>query len=263
MLANPMNDLGIRMPHAKNPLIIGNWKMNGLRKAGQALARGIVQSRKQGRAAVDLVLCPPATLLGTIGEILAGSGIFLGAQDCHQKKTGAHTGDVSADMLADIGCRFVILGHSERREGHGESDRDVAAKVVAAHAAGLIAIVCVGESAAERDAGAALDVIEAQLMASLPEGSKAEKTVIAYEPLWAIGSGRTPTADEIKVVHERIRANLGKSFGPAQAFRILYGGSVMAANAAAILSIPGVNGALIGGASLNVEAFCEIAESCG
>ncbi len=250
------------MPDAVRPLIAGNWKMNGLRETGQALAQTIAK-RRPGQAC-DLLLCPPATLLEMVGAALTGSGVLLGAQDCHQEIKGAHTGDVSAAMLADVGCRFVILGHSERRgEGHGETDADVAAKVQTAHGEGLVAIVCVGERAAEHAQGATLTVIESQIKGSLPEGVTPENTVIAYEPVWAIGSGRTPISEEIEAAHKRIRANLGARFGTPEAFRILYGGSVTAANAPEILSIHGVNGALVGGASLDAEAFCKIAESCG
>lgn len=251
------------MPHTPRPLIAGNWKMNGLRETGQALARKIVQQHHEAPPLADLLLCPPATLLDVVGATLEKSGIFLGAQDCHHEEKGAHTGDISADMLMDIGCRFVILGHSERRGEHEETDRAIAEKVKAAHGAGLAAIVCVGESAVERKAGTAMAAIESQLNGSLPEGSKAEKTIIAYEPIWAIGSGLTPNCDDIQAVHAQIRVNLGKRFKSPESFRILYGGSVTAQNAPEILSISGVNGALVGGASLDAEAFCKIAESCG
>ncbi|MGB1547910.1 MAG: triose-phosphate isomerase [Alphaproteobacteria bacterium] len=253
------------MANAPRPLIVGNWKMNGLCEEGRALAHAVVERRKATpRPDADMVLCPPATLLGTVGAILEGSGIFLGAQDCHAEAKGAHTGDVSAPMLADLGCRFVILGHSERRQHHGETNAAVAAKVKAAHAAGLKAIVCIGESKAERNAGKTVEIVEAQLEESLPEmGVSPGNTVIAYEPLWAIGSGKTPSIEEIGTVHERTGALLKELFEPSEPFSILYGGSVTAANAAGILAIPAVNGALVGGASLDAATFCKIAESCG
>lgn len=252
------------MTNAPRPLIAGNWKMNVLREAGGALTRAIVKRwQAAGKRNAELVLCPPATLLSTVGEALGKSGILLGAQDCHWEAEGAHTGDISAPMLIDLGCRFVILGHSERRAAYGETDRQIAIKVGAAQAAGLKTIVCVGESAAMRDANKTAAIVEAQLAGSLPEGISAQLTVIAYEPVWAIGSGKTPNIDEIASVHERIRAALNERFQPETAFSLLYGGSVTASNAAEILAIPEVNGALVGGASLDAEAFCAIAESCG
>ncbi len=252
------------MTHAPRPLVAGNWKMNVLREAGDALARAIVERWQVAKPRnAELVLCPPATLLSTVGEALEKSGILLGAQDCHWEAEGAHTGDISAPMLIDLGCRFVILGHSERRAAYGETDRQIAAKVGAAQAAGLKTIVCVGERAAEHDANKTAAIVESQLLSSLPEGISAKDTMIAYEPVWAIGSGKTPSVDEIGSVHERIRAFLNERFQPEAAFPILYGGSVTASNAAEILAIQEVNGALVGGASFDAEAFCAIAESCG
>ncbi|MEW5703352.1 MAG: triose-phosphate isomerase [Pseudomonadota bacterium] len=251
------------MADAPRPLIAGNWKMNGLCETGRALTQAVVKRwRAADRGKVDLLLCPPATLLGMVGEALKGSGILLGAQDCHSEKPGAHTGDIAAVMLADIGCRFVVLGHSERRQAHRETDALVRAKVRAAHTAGLTVILCVGESAAERQAGRAEAIVGAQLDGSLPDGASDKNTVIAYEPVWAIGSGKTPAADDIRAMHAWIRARLGKRFGGADALRILYGGSVTSKNAPDILPMPEVNGALVGGASLDAEEFCRIA-SCG
>ena len=241
------------------PLIAGNWKMNGLRKDGLALAIAIAgRARAQRPAPVDILLCPPATVLGEVGKALEGSAIALGAQDCHEAAKGAHTGDIAAAMLADLGCAYVIVGHSERRAGYGETDARVAAKARAAHAAGLVAIVCIGETEAERDAGQAEAVVTRQLAASVPGAATAANTVVAYEPVWAIGTGRTPSDAEIAVMHARIRDDLAQRFADGAAMRILYGGSVNAANAAQILAVANVNGALVGGASLSADAFWTI-----
>jgi triosephosphate isomerase len=241
------------------PLIAGNWKMNGLRKDGLALAIAIAgRARAQRPAPVDILVCPPATLLGEVGKALEGSPIALGAQDCHEAAKGAHTGDIAAAMLADLGCAYVIVGHSERRAGHGETDARVAAKAHAAHAAGLVSIVCIGETEAERDAGQAEAVVTRQLAASVPGAATAVNTVVAYEPVWAIGTGRTPSDAEIAVMHARIRDDLAQRFADGAAMRILYGGSVNAAKAAQILAVANVNGALVGGASLSADAFWAI-----
>jgi triosephosphate isomerase len=208
--------------------------------------------------AVDILLCPPATLIGEVGKALEGSTVALGAQDCHEAAKGAHTGDIAAPMLADLGCSYVIVGHSERRAGHGETDARVASKARAAQAAGLSAIVCIGESEAEREAGRAAAIVAGQLAASLPDGTTAANTVIAYEPVWAIGTGRTPSEADIAEMHARIRADLSRRIADGEMLRILYGGSVNAANAAQILAIANVNGALVGGASLSVDAFWTI-----
>ena len=241
------------------PLIAGNWKMNGLRKDGLALAIAIAgRARAQRPAPVDILLCPPATVLGEVGKALEGSAIALGAQDCHEAAKGAHTGDIAAAMLADLGCAYVIVGHSERRAGYGETDARVAAKARAAHAAGLVAIVCIGETEAERDAGQAEAVVTRQLGASVPGAATASNAVVAYEPVWAIGTGRTPSDAEIAVMHARIRDDLARRFADGAAMRILYGGSVNAANAAQILAVANVNGALVGGASLSADAFWTI-----
>jgi triosephosphate isomerase len=244
------------------PVIAGNWKMNGLRAAANALATAVAK----GAAGLDceLIICPPATLLAPVAEVLKGGSIRLGAQDCHPAESGAHTGDISAPMLADAGCRAVIVGHSERRTDHGETDALVQAKAAAAHAAGLVAIVCVGETEGERDAGQALEVVGRQVSLSLPDGTTAANTIVAYEPVWAIGSGRTPTPDDVREVHGHIRGVLAESHGKAEAdgIRILYGGSMKPGNALELLAIPNVDGGLIGGASLVADDFLAIAKSC-
>jgi len=246
------------------PLIAGNWKMNGLRADGVALGTALaVRMRAADKAAFEMLVCPPATLLGAVGEAIAGSGIVLGGQDCHPAKSGAHTGDVAAEMLADIGCRYVIVGHSERRHDHGEPDELVYQKAGAVHRAGLTAIVCVGETAKQRDAGATIAVVGRQLVGSLPEGTTAANTVVAYEPVWAIGTGRTPTSEDVALVHASIRRSLRERFAGGESIRILYGGSVKPSNAADLLAVPDVNGALVGGASLSADDFWGIARSCG
>ena len=243
-------------------LVAGNWKMNGLKADGLALARALVERAAARRPGCDLVICPPATLLAGVAGVLAGSGIGLGGQDCHTRPQGAHTGDISAAMLRDAGCSHVILGHSERRSDHHESDALIRAKLKAAREAGLIVILCVGETAQERDAGHALEVVARQLAGSLPDGMSAAQLAIAYEPVWAIGTGRTPTAADVGLVHARLRAELkGKVAAPAEV-RLLYGGSVKPANARELLHVPEVDGALVGGASLDAADFWAIAESC-
>ena len=238
------------------PLVAGNWKMNGLRADGIALARDIA-ARAAAPHRCDLLVCPPSTLLAAVGAALAGSGVALGGQDCHAAPSGAFTGSTSAEMLKDAGCSHVIVGHSERRHGLGESDSDVRAKASAAWRAGLVAIVCVGEMQAERKAGRAVAVVSAQLAGSVPEGATADRLVVAYEPVWAIGTGLTPTTADIVEMHAAIRGRI-----PAGA-RILYGGSVNPRNAAEILALPEVGGALVGGASLKAEDFWAIAAACG
>ncbi|MGY4800383.1 triose-phosphate isomerase [Teichococcus aerofrigidensis] len=239
------------------PLIAGNWKMHGTLAEATALARGVAAGPAAG---ADLLVCPPFPHLAAVSEALRGSHVALGAQDCHADAKGAHTGDVSAPMLKDVGARFVILGHSERRADHGESDAVVKAKAEAALAEGLVPVVCVGESEAQRLAGEAEAVVAGQLAGSLPAGFAAAGGVVAYEPVWAIGTGRTPTEADIAAMHARIRAELEQSFGEAgAALRILYGGSVKPGNAQAILALPHVDGALVGGASLKAEDFLGIA----
>lgn len=228
-------------------LAAGNWKMNGLR-ADLEEARTLATSLANPPCGV--VLCPPATLIGAMSDALSGSKIMVGGQDCHAQVTGAHTGDISAEMLADSGARYVILGHSERRTDHGETSANVAAKALAAHAAGLVTIICIGETEAQRDAGETIAVVLEQLRASVPESASAADTVIAYEPVWAIGTGRTPTLEQIAEVHDALRAAL-----PDAAISLLYGGSVKPGNAAEIFAIDNVDGALVGGASLKAADF--------
>jgi triosephosphate isomerase (TIM) len=240
------------------PLIAGNWKMHGLRADGLALARAVAEGA--GATEAELLVCPPFTLLREVAGALEGGTVAPGAQDCHRAAKGAHTGDVSAPMLRDAGARFVILGHSERRADHGEGDATVLAKTEAAIAAQLVPIVCVGESEAERLAGQAEAVVTRQLDGSLPEGFAAAHGVVAYEPVWAIGTGRTPTESDIAAIHAAIRAKLRARFGEAGGkLRILYGGSVKPANAASILALENVDGALVGGASLVAADFLAIA----
>ncbi len=242
------------------PLIAGNWKMNGRRTEGLALATAI-RAGARGLTA-ELLVCPPATPIALVGQALQGSAVALGGQDCHEAAGGAHTGDISAALLADLGCRYVILGHSERRAQHGETDADVKSKAGAALAAGLGAIICLGETEAERDRGEALAVVGRQLAGSLPAGSSAARTVVAYEPVWAIGSGRTPSLSEIQAVHGHLRQELARHHADAAGFRLLYGGSVKPGNAGEILGLADVNGALVGGASLKAEDFLAIARAC-
>ena len=240
------------------PLIAGNWKMHGLRADGLELARAVADGGGGGTA--ELLVCPPFTLLREVSAALEGGPVRVGAQDCHAAAKGAHTGDVSAPMLRDAGARFVILGHSERRADHGEGDAAVRAKTEAALAAGLVPVVCVGESEGQRLAGEAEAVVTRQLDGSLPDGFAAAGGVVAYEPVWAIGTGRTPTESDIAAIHAAIRARLRARFGDAGAkLRILYGGSVKPANAAAILALENVDGALVGGASLVAADFLAIA----
>lgn len=236
-------------------LIAGNWKMNGLRKNSLREFNKVAErfGRLQ-RPKCDLLICPPATLIGYLAAALNRSRVRLGAQDCHALPAGAHTGDLSAEMLADVGCSYVIVGHSERRKDHGETDREVKAKAEAVHRAKMTAIVCVGETKGERRKNQTLDVIGKQLRGSLSKLCTAENTVIAYEPVWAIGTGLTPTADDVADVHAFIRRRLQGRFGEAGvAMRLLYGGSVKASNAAELLHVPNVDGALVGGASLTAK----------
>lgn len=243
---------------ARRTLIAGNWKMNGLGSDGTALAKAVAAGAAAG-GGVELLVCPPATLVARIAAALAGSTVAVGGQDCHAKESGAHTGDVSAEMLADAGARYVILGHSERRTDHGETDAAVRAKTEAAWRAGLTAIVCIGETLAEREAGRTLSVLETQLSGSVPAGATAERLVIAYEPVWAIGTGKTPTVAEVDEAHRHIRAGLGRLMQGADGVRILYGGSMKPSNAAELLAIGDVDGGLIGGASLKADDFLAIA----
>ena len=243
----------------RRKLIAGNWKMNGLREEAIALAGDIAAKAMGQDLACDVVICPPTTLLAKIDRAFDASSVALGGQDCHAAEKGAHTGDISAEMLFDAGCRYVIVGHSERRTDHGEGNATVREKAAAAHRAGMTAIVCVGETGAEHDAGETLNVVARQVVESLPPQADGANTVIAYEPVWAIGSGRTPTLDEIAAVHGHIRATLGTACGAtAEGMRVLYGGSVKGANAAEILAVEAVDGALVGGASLKADEFWQI-----
>jgi len=244
---------------APRALIAGNWKMNLDRAAAEALASALVAGADA--VSVELAVCPAAVYVAPVGAALAGGAVALGAQDCHMSASGAHTGDTAAEMLADLGCRYVIVGHSERRADHGEDDATVRAKAEAARRAGLVPIVCVGETEGERDAGKTLDVVERQVRGSVPSGLTGESLVIAYEPVWAIGTGRTPTADDVAAVHAHIRSVLAEVSDDADEVRLLYGGSVKPGNAAELMAVANVNGALVGGASLKAEDFLGIARA--
>jgi len=246
-------------------LVAGNWKMNGSRSMAAQLIGDLKSHDLNGAGAglsADLLVCPPFPYLIHAAEFLMGSNIALGAQDCAPKEGGAHTGDVAAVMLKDCGCSHVIVGHSERRTDHGESSAEVAVKAKAAQAAGLIAIVCVGETDSQRDAGETLKVVESQIMNSIPAGSTPANLVIAYEPVWAIGTGRTATAGDVEVVHAHIRKLLLAGVKGGEGVRILYGGSVKPSNAPELMAVPEVNGALVGGASLKAADFLGIAAAC-
>ena len=239
--------------------------MNGLSSDGIALAGEVASLLKsQADPTFDLLVCPPFTLVSSVADAVQGSGVALGAQDCHTAESGANTGDISAPMLADLGCSYVIVGHSERRADHGESDALIKSKAAAALKAGLIAIICIGETEADRDAGKTFDVVKSQLAGSVPDGSTAANIVVAYEPVWAIGTGRTPSADEVQEVHALMRSELVSSIGQeeAQKCRLLYGGSVKPENAPELMTLPDVDGGLIGGASLKSGDFWAIAQSC-
>jgi len=243
----------------RRPLVVGNWKMNGVRKSSSELLRIVQDAVKQPRN-VDLVICPPATLIAQFASLARGSRVRIGAQDCHPEPSGAYTGDIAAEMLADAGAILVIVGHSERRSYHKETDAQVRTKTLAAWRAGLAAIVCVGETRAEREGRQTLDVVARQLGASLPEGARGENLVIAYEPVWAIGTGLTPTAGDVAEVHDLIRRKLVERYrGAGEIMRIVYGGSVKPGNAGEILHVPNVDGALVGGASLKADEFLGIA----
>ncbi|WP_237154664.1 triose-phosphate isomerase [Oryzibacter oryziterrae] len=238
------------------PLVAGNWKMNGL-KASVAEVETIAAGFDAALAEkVAIAICPPATLVSVLADRAL---VPVGGQDCHANVSGAHTGDISAEGLKDVGATYVIVGHSERRTDHAETDAVVAAKTKAAWRAGLIAIVCVGETKDERVSGKTLDVVGTQLKGSLPEGTTAANTVIAYEPVWAIGTGLTPTAADVKEVHNFIRKEIVARFGAdANGVRILYGGSVKPSNAVELMAVENVNGALVGGASLKAADFLGI-----
>ena len=247
------------MTDAIRPLIAGNWKMNGL-KASMAEFEAMLAGAGALAGKADLLICPPATLIPAFAGKAKGKGVAVGAQDCHQNASGAHTGDLSAEMLADAGATSIIVGHSERRADHGESDALVRQKAQAAWRAGLVAIVCIGETRAQRDASQTLDVCGTQLKGSLPDGATAANLVVAYEPVWAIGTGLTPTTEDVEQVHRFIRSVLTDRFKAEGAkIRILYGGSVKPSNAKELMAVANVNGALIGGASLKATDFLAIA----
>ena len=250
------------MTDAIRPLIAGNWKMNGL-KSSAAEFEAMLAGAPALAAKADLLVCPPATLIADFADKASGSKVMVGAQDCHPTASGAYTGDLSAEMLADAGARAIIVGHSERRADHGEGDALVRQKAEAAWRAGVTAIVCIGETRGQRDAGQTLDICGGQLAGSLPDGATAAKLVVAYEPVWAIGTGLTPTAKDVEEVHRFIRGVLTDRFGAEGGrIRILYGGSVKPTNAAELMGVANVNGALVGGASLKAAEFLAIAAGC-
>ena len=243
----------------RRPLVAGNWKMNGLMASTSELGK-IMQGAGDLWSKVDLMICPPATLIMTFAVVALGSKIEIGAQDCHAEPSGAFTGDISAEMLADLGAKAIIVGHSERRTLHKETDAEVRAKAQAAWRAGLTAIACIGETKAEREAAKTLDILGGQLDGSLPDGAAGGGLVIAYEPVWAIGTGLTPTAADVAEAHAFIRKRLVDRYGAAGgAVRILYGGSVKPSNAKELMAVANVDGALVGGASLKAEDFLGIA----
>ena len=249
------------MTDAIRPLIAGNWKMNGL-KSSQAEFDAMCEGAAAVAAKADLLVCPPATLIGAFAA-RAGGKLAVGAQDCHPKASGAHTGDLSAEMLADAGASAIIVGHSERRADHGESDDVVRAKADAALRAGLSPIICIGETRAQREAGETLPIVGGQLDGSVPHGLAGDRIVIAYEPVWAIGTGLTPSTDDVAEVHGFIRRHLaGIVASGVEKVRILYGGSVKPSNAAELMAVANVNGALVGGASLKAADFLAIAAGC-
>ncbi|WOJ89443.1 triose-phosphate isomerase [Methylocapsa polymorpha] len=242
------------------PLVAGNWKMHGLREALPEIAKTCAAAAGGGAGEAELVICPPATLIMAAAAICEGSPVAIGGQDCHSAPSGPFTGDISAEMLKDAGASYVILGHSERRSGHNEGDESVREKACAAFRAGLTAIVCVGETKAEREAGEALPTVGAQLTGSIPNSSASEGLVIAYEPVWAIGTGLTPTPHDIAEMHRFIRARINDHLpGQGDKIRILYGGSVKPDNAAELMAVDDVDGFLVGGGSLTFKDFMAIA----
>ena len=251
------------MTDAIRPLIAGNWKMNGLR-ASLGEFEAMLAGASDVADKADLLVCLPATLIAAFAEKARPSKtLAVGAQDCHPKASGAHTGDISAEMLADAGASAIIVGHSERRADHGESDVLVRQKTEAVWRAGLTAIVCIGETQHQRDAGQTLDICRGQLNVSLPDAARADNLVVAYEPVWAIGTGLTPTARDVEQIHKFIRELLIARFNnEGTRIRILYGGSVKPSNAAELMAVANVNGALIGGASLKAADFLAIARGC-
>jgi triosephosphate isomerase (TIM) len=251
------------MTDAIRPLIAGNWKMNGL-VASMSEFEAMLAGAGAVTARADLLVCPPATLVAAFAEKARGvKAVAVGAQDCHPKASGAHTGDISAEMLADAGAKAVIVGHSERRADHGETDAIVREKAEAVRRAGLVAIVCIGETREQRDGGKTLDICGGQLKGSLPNGDTGVNLVVAYEPVWAIGTGLTPTVADVEQIHRFIRERLSGRFGGEGArIRILYGGSVKPSNAKELMAVANVDGALVGGASLKAADFLAIAAGC-
>ncbi|OFX05637.1 MAG: triose-phosphate isomerase [Alphaproteobacteria bacterium RIFCSPHIGHO2_12_FULL_66_14] len=250
------------MARSRRPLIAGNWKMNGLRADAMNLATGVAAGVKRaGWTDREVLVCPPATLVMAVSEAVKGSGVLVGGQNCHASVSGAHTGDISAEMLGDAGASHVIVGHSERRTDCGETDTDVRHKAEAAWRAGLLPIVCIGETLAERESGRTLAVLETQLKGSVPAGATAAKLVVAYEPVWAIGTGKTPSVAEVAAAHAHIRRVLTGLIPDAGALRLLYGGSVKGSNAGELLAAGDVDGALVGGASLKADEFLAIAKA--
>jgi triosephosphate isomerase len=244
---------------ARLPLVAGNWKMNGLKRSGAEL-QAIMSGAETLAGKAEIMVCPPATLVLTFAGIARGSNVGVGGQDCHPEPAGAFTGDVAAEMLADAGAKAVIVGHSERRTTHKETDAEVRAKAQAAWRAGLTAIVCIGETREEREKGRTLDVLGRQLEGSLPDGATAANLVVAYEPVWAIGTGLTPTPADVAEAHGFIRERLASRYGAvAEGIRVLYGGSVKPANAKELMGVANVDGALVGGASLKADEFLGIA----
>src|ERR1700687_244182 len=251
------------MTDAIRPLIAGNWKMNGL-KSSQAGVEAVLAGASEVAAKADLLVCPPATLIASYAKQARGSKtLAIGAQDCHPKASGAHTGDISAEMLADAGAAAIIVGHSERRADHGETDVLVRQKAEAVWRAGLTAIVCIGETQHQRDAGQTLDICRGQLNLSLPDAARSDNLVVAYEPVWAIGTGLTPTVGDVEQIHRFIREFLMARFSSEGArIRILYGGSVKPTNARELMAVANVNGALGGGGSLKAAYFSSIGAGC-
>ena len=250
----------------RRKLIAGNWKMNGLKADGIALAEDLCArvAKNQDHPACDIGIFPPATLIASVAAAVIKSGMIVGGQDCHAAAKGAHTGDVSASMLADSGAKAVILGHSERRTNHDETSAQVQAKTLAALGAGLMPIVCIGETEAQYASGQTLAILQEQLLGSLPQQLEAGQLVVAYEPVWAIGTGKTPTTQNIADIHGALRAYIAKQWGQpvAASLRVLYGGSVSPDNAAEIMALGDVDGGLVGGASLDIQKFWSIITSC-
>ena len=252
------------MFNIRRPLIVGNWKMNGLKKDAKKLASNFAEQMINIKnSKIDIVVCPSSPLLGLVSDALNGSGIKVGSQDNSHAKSGAHTGEISPLLLKNVGCSYAIVGHSERRTSHGEDNKIVKAKAGAAIDAGMIAIICIGETLKERRAGRAISANRNQLLGSLPQNTSAKNTVIAYEPIWAIGTGEVATPAQVQEVHILIRAELVKEIGAIEAARtrILYGGSIKSNNVEELITLPDVDGGLIGGASLVASEFWAIVES--